>query len=108
MTLLGTIGFKNDAGCTYDFKIYPMNATFKPDHGCVYIITRRHDEAKHHHGHHVIFVGETDDMAAEMADHPNKSLFEAENANCCCVHGTQDAAARRQIAEELSAKYLKG
>ena len=107
MSIHGTISFKNHDGLTYDFKIYPLDAAFKPEHGAVYIITARHDEAKHHHGHHIVFIGEAADMAVEMADHPSKSLFEAEKANCCCVHAMQDAASRKLIAEELSAKYLK-
>ena len=106
MSMLGTIGFKNHDGHTYDFKIYPMDAAFKPGHGGVYIITCRHDEPKHHHGHHIIFVGETDDMAVAMSEHPEKVKFAEENANCCCVHATQDAEARELIAGELQSKYL--
>lgn len=106
MSMLGAIGFKNKDGHTYEFKIYPMDAKFKPGHGGVYVITRRHDDAKKHHSHHIIFVGETADMAEEMADHPDKALFESEDANCCCVHATQDPAARQMIARELKAKYI--
>jgi hypothetical protein len=106
MSMHGAIGFKNNNGRTYEFKIYPMDAHFKPEHGGVYVITKCHDDAQKHHCHHVVFVGKTGDLAAEMADHPSKALFESENANCCCVHATQDAAARDTIAGELQAKYL--
>ncbi len=106
MSKLGTIAFKNQDGHTYDFSIFQMDAEFKPGHGGVYIITGRHDDEKHHHGHRVIFIGETDDMSVLMADHPSKQEFEAQNANCCCVHATQDAAARSRIAQELTQKYL--
>ena len=107
MSMHGAIGFKNNDGHTYEFKIYPMDAKFKPEHGGVYVITRRGDDDKKHHSHHIISVGETADMAADMADHPSKDLFDSENANCCCVHATQDAAARATIAGELQAKYIK-
>ncbi len=106
MTTLGTIEFKNDEGHSFDFRIYPMDAQYKPGHGGVYVITRRHDEPKHHHGHHIIFIGETDDMATLLDEHPEKARFDAEGANCCCVHATQDAEARKRIAGELASKYL--
>ena len=106
MSMLGTIAFKNDQGHVFDFKIFAMDAAFKPGHGGVYIISRRHDEPKHHHGHHVIYIGETDDMASALTDHPEAGKFVAENANCCCVHATQDETARKRIAGELQAKYL--
>jgi len=103
---MGTIAFKNDQGHVFDFKIYPMDAVFKEGHGGVYIITKRHDEPKHHHGHHIIYIGESDDMAMVMSDHPEKELFDREGANCCCVHATQDPEARQRIASELQAKYM--
>jgi len=106
MSTLGTIEFKNDEGHSYDFRIFPMDAVFKQGHGGVYIVTRRHDEPKHHHGHHIIFIGETDDLATALGDHPEQAMFEQEGANCFCVHATQDADARARIASELQAKYL--
>ena len=106
MSKLGTIAFKSEKGHIYEFRIYPIDAAFKPGHGCVYVITRRHDEPKHHHGHHIIYIGETDDMATELGDHPEQAKFEQEQANCCCVHTTEDAEARKRIAAELKAKYL--
>lgn len=106
MSMLGTVTFRNDQGHLFDFKIYPMDASFKPGHGAVYVITRRNDGDKGHHGHHIVYIGETDDMATALASHPEQSLFEAEQANCCCVHATQDSAARTRIAGELQAKYL--
>ncbi|OVE75489.1 hypothetical protein BVX97_04430 [bacterium E08(2017)] len=106
MSKLGTLAFKNNEGHTYDFAIFQMDSEFKPGHGGVYIITSRHDDDHHHHGHKVICIGETDDMSTVLQDHPMQAEFETQNANCCCVHATQDAAARERIAGELIEKYL--
>ncbi len=106
MSKLGTIGFKNNDGHSYDFSIYTMDAALKPGHGGGYIITSRHDDDKTHHGHHIIMIGESDDMSVLMAAYPNQAEFDAERANCCCVHATQDQAARTRIVGELTERYL--
>ena len=107
MTKLGAIAFKNQQNHRYDFSIYPMDAEFKPGHGGVYIITCRHDDQDaHHHGHKIIHIGQTADMAVALCDHPDLPDFEEAGANCCCVHATQDEAARKRIVAELTERYL--
>lgn len=107
MTALGSIGFRNAHGHPYEFSIYPMDASFKPGQGGVYVITARNDGEGHHHGHKVLFVGETSDFSQAMASHAQAATFEGLNANCCCIHPVQDEASRKHIASELSAKYIK-
>lgn len=106
MSKLGTIAFKNQDGHTYDFSIFTMSTEFKPGHGGVYIITSRHDDEQRHHGHHIIAIGEADDMSTAIAEYVAQPEFAAQNANCCCVHAAQDKTARERIVQELTLKYL--
>lgn len=107
MTALGSIGFRNAQGHSYEFHIYPMNAAFKPGQGGVYVVTSRNDGEGHHHGHRILFVGETADFAQALAEHEKSGTFEGLNANCCCIHHVQEEKSRKHIAAELTAKYMK-
>ncbi len=105
MSKLGVITFKGESGRRYEFGMYPFGTKFKEKHGGVYFLTNRHDKADGAHGHTRIFVGETDDLANVFADHEQTDAFAEHDANCVCVHPTQDAHVRRNMVDDLIRRY---
>lgn len=105
MSKLGAITFKGESGRRYEFGMYPLGTKFKDGHGGVYFLTNRHVKGDGAHGHTRIYVGETDDLSTAIMDHEQAALFAEYEANCVCVHATQDASVRGHMVEDLVSKY---
>ena len=105
MSKLGMIAFKGESGRRYEFWMYPMGTKFKGGHGGVYFLTNRHDKGEGAHGHTRIYVGETDDLSSAFVDHMQCDVFAESDANCVCVHPTQDGHVRRDMVEDLIKSY---
>ncbi len=105
MQKLGTISFLGKSGHHYNFAAYPLGVKLKKGFGGVYFITARSDDGGSHHSHHKVYLGETGDLSELSEDHPKQSAFEAEGANCICIHATKDPAARERILADLLAHY---
>jgi hypothetical protein len=105
---LGATSLKGATGKRYEFAVYAWDTKLKPGHGGVYMVTRRHATSKGGHEHHIIYMDAADDLHAEIPEHPLRSQFEAEQANCLCVHASQSESARNQILEDLSQAHTPG
>lgn len=85
----------------YDFDVFPFDASLHAV-PCVYVVTRRTNGDGGHH--RVVFVGETASLVHHFRDHPKAECFIQHRANCVGVHREEDAAMRRETANELIAE----
>lgn len=85
----------------HDFDVFPLEASFHAV-PCVYVVTRRTNGNAGRH--RVVFVGETASLIENFRDHPRAECFIQHGANRVGVHREEDAAMRRETANELIAQ----
>lgn len=105
MSKLGTVAFVGKSGHRYQFAAYPLGVRLKQGFGGVYFITGRTNEPHGPHNHHKIYLGETGDLSELSGGSSNLERFQAEGANCICIHATRDGQARVRILKDLLAHY---
>jgi hypothetical protein len=102
MARLGTVTFSGTSGNEYKFNTYSLGTVFKKGLSAVYVITRRcQPMSAGPFRHKRIGLGQTADLRKPMAE-PEKSQATALRANCICVYGEKDEAARLRIQQDLA------
>jgi hypothetical protein len=101
MAKLGVIRFAGKSGTQYRFNAYPLGTAFKKGMGAVYVVTRRRQvEPDGAFTHKQMYLGQTDDLRQPLTGQ-GASLADR-GANCICVHGEKDEAARLGIQQDLA------
>jgi hypothetical protein len=91
-----------DTYVAYDFDIFPIGAEFRPI-AAVYVISRRTGRGGPQE-HEVLYVGETANLQAAMADHPKAECFARHKGDSLGVHRQEDETSRRETVADLVAE----
>lgn len=103
MAKLGTLTLTGQSGQTYDFDVYPASTKWADNVGCVYYISKRTVKSNGHGNHSAIYVGETEDLKARLANHHKQSCFDNHNYNAVSIHKISGANARQTAESDLIA-----
>jgi hypothetical protein len=91
-----------DTYVAYDFDMFPIVADFHPI-AAVYVVTRRTGRGGAQE-HEVLYVGETVNLQAALANHPNAGCFTRHKAEFVGVHRQEEATSRRETVADLVAE----
>ena len=91
-----------DTYVAYDFDIFPIDAEFRPI-AAVYVVTRRTGRGGAQE-HEVLYVGETANLQAAVANHPKAECFTRHKGDSLGVHRQEDETSRRETVADLVAE----
>lgn len=100
MSSIANLSLTGESGNMYQFSVYPFDTKFNSV-GAVYVITRRTVKADGKGDHHVIYVGETENLGDRFDNHHKAGCFDRHNANCICVHRDNDGRSRLDKEADL-------
>lgn len=85
------------SGTNYPGKLHNLSASFR-DVECVYVVLDG--------GRRTVYVGETEELGARLANHHKRDCWTRKNAKYLFVHRTNTTeAGRQQIEADILAKY---
>ena len=91
-----------DTYVAYDFDLFPIAAEFRPI-AAVYVVSRRTGRGGAQE-HEVLYVGETANLQAVLANHPKAECFTRHKADSVGVHRQEDETSRRETVADLVAE----
>jgi hypothetical protein len=91
-----------DTYVAYDFDLFPIDAEFRPI-AAVYVVSRRTGRGGAQE-HEVLYVGETANLQAVLANHPKAECFTRHKADSVGVHRQEDETSRRETVADLVAE----
>jgi hypothetical protein len=92
--------FSGQSGEKYQFFVYPLNESFKSV-GAVYAVSRRYRDKKGGYSYHIVYLGETSDLATRLQHHRDSDCFARHHANCVCTHLDSDQDSRLAKKDDL-------
>lgn len=99
---IGTVIFSGKSGEKYRFEVWPVETRFQPT-PAVYFVTRREATAGTYSGagHEHIYLGHTPDISRPLGTSAQLAWFNANGANCVCVHAAESEERRSAIKRDL-------
>lgn len=91
-----------DTYVAYDFDIFPIDAEFRPI-AAIYVVSRRTGRGGAQE-HEVLYVGESVNLQAALANHPKTECFTRHKADSVGVHRQEDETSRRETVADLVAE----
>ncbi len=98
MAEFGKLHLQGGSLVNYAFEVFPLDATFHSV-PAVYVVTRQAETGNREH--EVLYIGETDRMPENFADHPKAACFAEHGANRVGVHRQDDPKARQETYDDL-------
>ncbi len=103
MSSLGQLVLKGKSGNSYTFKVYDINSNWNSV-AAVYSVTRAtSNEGKI--SHHIIYIGQTNDLKERFQNHHKQYCFDSNHANRLCVLIENNVNKRLYIESDLIANY---
>lgn len=100
MFRINSAHFSGKSGQKYDFYVYPIDQPLQKV-GAVYVITRRYKNNRGGVSHHILYIGDTQNLSMVLADHPKRACFLSKNANCIGSHIDEDSQSRAVKRDDL-------
>jgi len=104
MARISTVTFHGKSGKSYIFDVWHMGQEFNAV-GAVYVVTQRYQNDAGNYSHHVIYVGQTDDLSTRFNNHHKADCFTSHNANCICTFRDNDEDSRLDREDDLVQHY---
>lgn len=104
MAKIGTLILQGKSGEEYAFEIYPTGQEFYAV-GAVYAVTRQYVNEKGTYTHHVIYIGQTEDLSTRFDNHHKADCFKEHEANRICTHRDDDDDSRLAKEDDLIKQY---
>lgn len=104
MAKLSDIEIAGKSGTKYSFGVYPYATDWK-EIGAIYVVTKRTVRPDGSGTHSFIYVGRTDNLKERHASHHKSHCFEANGANCLCVHVEAAESKRQEIEADILAAH---
>jgi len=102
MVSIGKITYKGKSGKEYKFNIYDLKSSWTED-AVVYLVTRAEKKPDGGTTHHLIYIGQTDNLKTQFAYHNKQSCFDKNNANRLCLIMEGNEKTRTSIESDLLA-----
>jgi hypothetical protein len=102
MPSLGKTTFDGQSGTAYRFTVFPLGTKIRKRAGLYVIANRSHDDSSGHQ-HHVLYVGQTEDLSQPFEKHHKAQAFERSGANCICLHAEESEDCRVEKERDLVA-----
>ena len=105
MTKLGTLTLTGQSGQTYNFDVYPSDASWNSGIACVYYISKRTKKSDGTGSHNAIYVGETEDLKDRLANHHKQQCFDSNGYNAVSIHQESNSQSRLSVESDLIASH---
>jgi excinuclease UvrABC nuclease subunit len=96
-----TVTFKGASDRTYTLWVYELGTDFDPNQPAVYVVMREYSPEQYV----VIYIGQTEDLAARFEDHHKRQCMARHQANVIAVRVERDEAERLAIENDLIVAY---
>lgn len=100
MSKISTLSLYGISGIKYQFEVYPLEETIDPVPG-LYAITRRYAPPDSYYRHTVLYIGESEDLSADIKKHKNFKCLTDNDANCMCIHRDSKEKSRKFKVKDL-------
>ena len=98
------IRLKGISGVSYPFKVYVLNSKLRSVEA-VFVISSRICQSDGRESHNLLYVGQTDDLAASLSYFQKLPWMKQNSANALLVLGEDEEQKRIEIVEDIRKYY---